>query len=136
EAIRFRRLEESVAGRFAAVLVTGGSDATPLERFHGAGRIHVVPIAVDEHFSRPPGRTAAVDHVLLYGTVDYVPNALANASYFREVWPRLREAHPKLRTVVVGSGELPASVPGDDARVDVRGFVDDVAPVLGGPGVL
>jgi len=136
EAVRFRRLEESVAGRFAAVLVTGGSDAAPLAPFHGAERVHVVPIAVDDRFSRPPGRTTAVDHVLLYGTVDYVPNALANASYFREVWPLLREADPKLRTVVVGSGEPPASLPRDDARVEVRGFVDDVAPVLAASGVL
>ena len=136
EAARFRRFDESLSGRFAAVLVTGRGDATPLLPLHGAGRIHVVPIAVDDHFTPPPGRAAAIEHVLLYGTVDYPPNAMANASYFREVRPLLSEAAPALGTVVVGSGAPPPSVPRDDPRVEVRGFVDDVAPVLQGPGVL
>jgi glycosyltransferase involved in cell wall biosynthesis len=136
EAARFRRFDESLAGRFAAVLVTGRGDAVPLEPLHGADRVHVVPIAVDDRFSRPADRTAAVEHVVLYGTVDYPPNALANASYFREVWPVLQKALPALRTLVVGSGAPPSSLPAADPRVEVRGFVEDIAPVLQGPGVL
>ena len=136
EALRFRRFEESLAGRFAAVLVTGAGDAVPVEPIHGAGRVHVVPIAVDERFSRPRHRPSGVDHVLLYGTVDYAPNALANASYFQDVWPVLRDGLPALRTRVVGWGRLPPSVPRDDPRVEVLGYVPDVAPVLQGPGAL
>jgi glycosyltransferase involved in cell wall biosynthesis len=136
EAVRFRRFEESLSGRFAAVWATGRGDALLLEPGHGRDRVHVVPIGVDDHFTRPRDRTAAVDHVLLYGTLDYPPNALANATYFSEVWPRLRGAVPSLRTVVVGSGAPPLSLPADDPRVEIRGYVEHVAAVLQGPGVL
>jgi glycosyltransferase involved in cell wall biosynthesis len=136
EARRFRRWEESLAGRFAAVLATGAGDASLLEPFCGAGTVHVVPIAVDDAFRRPPDRTAEVQEVLLYGTLDYPPNARANAEYFALVWPALRTALPGLRTLVVGSGQAPSSVPRDDPRVEVRGYVAHVAPVLEGPGAL
>jgi glycosyltransferase involved in cell wall biosynthesis len=136
EAKRFHRFEESLAGRFAAVVATGPDDAALLEPLHGAGRVHVAPIAVDERFTRPADRTSAIHHVLLYGTLDYPPNAMANASYLAETWPVLREAAPSLRTLVVGGGALPASVPRDDARLEARGYVPDVASVLQGPGAL
>jgi glycosyltransferase involved in cell wall biosynthesis len=136
EARRFRRWEESVPGRFAAVLATGPADATLLHPLYGAGRVHVVPIAVDDRFRRPPDRTTAVREVLLYGTLDYPPNAQANASYFDSVWPALREGAPALRTLVVGSGEAPPGLPRADARVEVRGYVADVASVLQGAAAL
>jgi hypothetical protein len=41
-----------------------------------------------------------------------------------------------LRTLVVGSGEAPYSLPRDDARVEVRGYVADVVSVLQGPAAL
>jgi len=136
EALRFRRWEESLAGRFAAVLATGAGDASVLEPFCGAGTVHVVPIAVDDGFRRPPDRGAEVEEVLLYGTLDYPPNARANVEYFALVWPALRTALPGLRTLVVGSGQAPASLPRDDSRVEVRGYVAHVAPILEGAGAL
>ena len=136
EASRFRRWDESLAGRFAAVLATGPADAALLRPLHGADRVHVVPIAVDDVFRRPADRSAEVREVVLYGTLDYPPNALANASYFASMWPALRDAAPALRTVVVGSGDAPPSLPRDDGRVEVRGYVEDVASVLRGPGAL
>jgi len=136
EARRFRRWDESLAGRFAAVLATGPADAELLRPLYGADRVHVVPIAVDDAFRRPADRTTAVREVLLYGTLDYPPNALANASYFASTWPILRETAPALRTLVVGSGEAPSSLPRDDARVEVRGYVADVVSVLQGPAAL
>jgi glycosyltransferase involved in cell wall biosynthesis len=136
EVLRFRRWEESLAGRFAAVLATGAGDASLLEPFCGAGTVHVVPIAVDDGFRRPPDRTADVHEVLLYGTLDYPPNAQANAEYFASVWPALRTALPALRTLVVGSGDAPSSVPRDDPRVELRGYVAHIAPILESAGTL
>lgn len=136
EAARFRRWEESLAGRFAKVLVTGPADADRLAPIHGAETIEVVPIGVDERLSRPADRVSAVDHVLLYGTLDYAPNVLANETYFREIWPALRRAAPRLRTLVVGSGHPPESLPRDDPRVEILGYVEDIGEVLRGRGVL
>lgn len=137
EAARFRSWEGAMRGRFAKVLVTGPADREALIPFHGSESVHVVPIGVDERISRPQGRTAEIRHVLLYGTLDYPPNTDANELYLRDVWPLLRGALPDLRTLVVGSGRAPASLSLDrDARVELRGYVPEVASVLAGPGVL
>jgi glycosyltransferase involved in cell wall biosynthesis len=136
EAARFRAWESRSSGLFDRILVTGPADREALAPFHGVQRVHVVPIGVDDAIRRPAERTSDVRHVLLYGTLDYPPNVEANDVYFRDVWPRLREALPELRTLVVGSGRPPDSLPRDDPRVEVLGYVPRVGEVLSGPGVL
>ena len=136
EAARFRRFEEQVAGHFAHVIVIGEGDRRILAPLYPEDAIDVVPIGVDGAISRPGDRPSDIRHVLLYGTLDYAPNVEANSLYFREVWPGLTRALPELRTLVVGSGTAPASLPRGDARVELRGYVPDVAAVLRGPGVL
>ena len=136
EAERFRRWEARVAPYFDAAFVPGAGDVAALAPWHSADRVHVVPIVVEDAFVRPADRTAAVRQVVIYGTLDYLPNIDAYGRYFREVWPRVRAEHAELVTVVVGSGEVPSCIPRDDARVLVRGFVEDVASVLQGPGAL
>lgn len=136
EAVRFRRFEERLAGGVDAVLVTARDDADALGGAYPAERVHVLPNGVDERLTRPLDRTRNVDYVLLYGSLDYPPNADALAGYFRDVWPLLRESLPALRTLVVGSGTAPPELPRDDARVEVRGFLAEPASVLTGPGVL
>jgi len=147
ESARFRRWEESLAGAFESVLVTGEGDRTLLDPLH-PGRVEVVPLAVADSISCPPDRTDSVDHVLLYGSRDYPPNRDANGTFFREIWPPLRAVAPRLRTVVVGSHpSVPAGVDrrsSPDDRSDVpahplvedRGYVAEIATVLQGPGVL
>jgi glycosyltransferase involved in cell wall biosynthesis len=136
EAARFRRWDEAVAPCFDAVLVPGAGDVETLARWHARERIHVAPIVVEDSFVRPAGRASDVRQVVIYGTLDYLPNVDAYDRYFREVWPHVRQAHPELVTVVVGHGAVPPCVPRDDPRVEVRGFVDDPTVVLQGPGVL
>jgi polysaccharide biosynthesis protein PslH len=137
EALRFRRWEQQLVGEFARILVPGASDRALLEPLHGVEAIDVVPIAVPDEL-RPPEDARRVDYVLLYGALDYAPNVEAQAWFFREVWPRLSAAEPRLRVVIVGSGRAPLSalpLP-SDPRVEARGFVPDVAALLQGPGAL
>src|SRR5262249_36184424 len=94
------------------------------------------PNGVSPEIALPRSRTGDVSFVLLYGSLDYPPNAEANEAYFREVWPALRAADPDLRTVVVGHGTPLRPLPADDPRVEVRGFVPDVMTVLGSAGAL
>jgi glycosyltransferase involved in cell wall biosynthesis len=136
EAARFRRFDAEVAGMFTKAIVIGAEDKRLLSSMYRPETIEVLPIGVDDAIRRPADRTAEVRHVLLYGTVDYAPNVQANDVYFREVWPELSRARPGLRTLVVGSGTPPASLPASDPSVDVCGYVPDIAAVLRGPGVL
>jgi polysaccharide biosynthesis protein PslH len=136
EAARFRRFEAASTAPFALTLVTGESDRQLLGPSTDGRPVHVIPIGVDDAIVRPPERIAAVNEVLLYGTLDYPPNAAANDFYFRTIWPRLARTHPELRTLVVGSGRAPDDLPRTDPRVDVRGYVPEIAPILQGPRVL
>jgi hypothetical protein len=133
EARRFQRWEERLSGRFGAVITTGAVDARALARYHDG--VHVVPIAVADSLAAPPGRTRAVDHVLLYGTRDYPPNVDSTRHYLEQIWPLLRERAPDLFTRVVGSGE-PRAADLAGPGIESLGFVEDVAPILSGSGVL
>jgi glycosyltransferase involved in cell wall biosynthesis len=135
EAARFRRWERECLGLFDRVIVPGAGDVALLLP-PASERGEVVATGVDEGFALPPSRTTAVDYVLLYGTLDYAPNVQAIETCLRDVWPRLRAERPELRLVIVGSGTPAASLASDDPRVELRGFVDDVAELLRGPGVL
>jgi glycosyltransferase involved in cell wall biosynthesis len=136
EAERFLGFERSVTDRFARVLTVAQGDADILASVYAKDRITVLPLGVDDAIRRPPDRTADVRHVVLYGTLDYAPNVEANDLYFREVWPALSERLPRLRTLVVGSGTPPPSLPRADPRVLLRGYVPDVSAVLADAGVL
>jgi len=137
EAARFRRWEPALATEFARVLVPGDSDRALLAPLYGAGTIEVVPIAVADEL-RPPQGERRVEYVLLYGALDYGPNVEAQAWFFREVWPALGDAAPDLRVLVVGAGRAPLSAEPlpSDPRVELRGFVPNIAEVLQGPGAL
>jgi polysaccharide biosynthesis protein PslH len=138
EAARFRWWERRLAGAFARILVPGESDRRLLEPLHGPDVVRIVPIGIGDDLGPPSAPRRGVDHVLLYGARDYAPNVEAEAWFFREVWPGLRDALPRLKTVIVGSGRPPlrAARPPSDPRVERRGYVPDIAAVLRGPGVL
>ena len=91
EAARFRWWERRLAGAFDLVLVPGEGDRKQLEPLHGPGLVHVVPIGIGDELL-PPAAPRQVDHVLLYGALDYGPNSDAQQWFFREVWPALGRA--------------------------------------------
>jgi glycosyltransferase involved in cell wall biosynthesis len=137
EAARFRWWERRLVGAFDRILVPGEGDARLLEPLHGPGLIDCVPIGIADELAPPPG-PRHVDHVLLYGALDYGPNIQAQQWFFREVWPSLSAAVPHLTAAVVGSGRPPlrAEPPPADPRVHVRGYVADMQSVLQGSGAL
>ena len=137
EAARFRWWERQLVGTFDRMFVPGAGDQALLEPLHGPGLVHLVPIGIGDEFAPPEG-SRRVDHVLLYGALDYGPNVEGQEWFFRDVWPALREAAPGLKVKIVGSGRPPLSAPRPpgDGRVEMHGFVDDVRAVLQGPGVL
>jgi len=135
EASRFRRFEQELRGRFGAVFVLGEGDRRLLAPIHGEEVVHVVANGVDARIRMSASRTREVRFVLLYGSLDYPPNAEAQELYFRRVWPALRAAS-SLDTVVVGHGRPLRPLPTRDPRVQFRGFVPEVLPVLSGPGLL
>jgi glycosyltransferase involved in cell wall biosynthesis len=137
EAARFRWWERRLVGAFDRILVPGMGDEALLEPLHGPGLVERIPIGISDELAPPPG-PRHVDHVLLYGALDYGPNVEAQQWFFHEVWPALRAAVPHLTAAIVGSGRPPlrAEPAPDDPRVKVRGYVGDIGSVLRGTGAL
>jgi glycosyltransferase involved in cell wall biosynthesis len=134
ESARFRNWERRLAGRIDVALVTGPGDAEQLANAYAD--IRIVPIIVDDELTPAEAPATHTEHVLLYGTLDYAPNADANAFFFEQIWPRLRGAEADLTVHVVGSGTAPASIPRAAPHVELKGYTARIRPVLCGPGVL
>ncbi|HXY41667.1 MAG TPA: glycosyltransferase family 4 protein [Vicinamibacteria bacterium] len=137
EAARFRYWEGLLRGSFERILVPGASDRALLEAVHGPGTVTVIPIGIADDLRPPSAHPGRIDHVLLYGALDYAPNVAAQRFFFDDVWPELRRCAPQLTVRLVGSGRPPLGGPQPaDARVEMRGYVPDLVDVLGAPGVL
>ena len=138
QAERYRLQEQSLVGRFDRILVAGAGDRQTLEQLHEPGTVVEVPIAIADDLVALEPRPKGVSFVLLYGARDYGPNVDAETWFLSAMWPSLSDRAPSLRLAVVGSGSPPPTAiqPGADPRVDVRGFVPDVAPILSDRGVL
>lgn len=78
----------------------------------------------------PAGEKAPV--LMFLGAMDYFPNQDAVVWFVREVWPKVRAAHPKAVFRIVGSKPGPGvtALASPENGVDVTGFVPDVRPYL------
>lgn len=138
-ATRWREFERNTCILFDAFVVTGNKDAELVTNAssQSSGRVAIAPISVSPRLRHPPNRTTLVDHVLLYGNLDYAPTAEANRRFLREIWPELRNRFPHIRADVLGAGNAAGdSLDNSDARVRTLGYVPDVLPHLVAPGVL
>jgi len=141
EAAAFRRYEAEMVGRHDAVLTVTEEDRARLaglvddELQVEGGRLQkitVVPICVD------PGEVGVVTRreggpptILHLGTMFWPPNVAGVLWFAREVLPRVWEAAPEARFVIVGKNP-PAEVValGEDPRVVVTGYAPDARPYL------
>jgi polysaccharide biosynthesis protein PslH len=88
--------------------------------------LRYVPNAVDVAAIEPRRTVADPPEVLFVADFTYHPNR-QGLGLLGKVLPRVWEAAPELRLVVAGRGaEAP---PGGDARVEILGFVEDLAPL-------
>jgi len=138
EGERLLDWERKVAAAFDASLFVSATEAADFRRLapESSERIGYFNNGVDaDYFSPerdypdpyPDGREA----VAFTGAMDYWPNQDAVTWFAHEIWPRLREARPKLLFAIVGSRPTSAvralaELPG----VIVSGRVADVRPWL------
>jgi glycosyltransferase involved in cell wall biosynthesis len=97
-------------------------------------RTAVVPNAVDvEHF-RPRADLPPSDGqtLVFFGTGAYYPNQEGMAWFLREIWPILKESHPRARIKVIGGSPSAEVLAARGPRVEATGLVDDLRPHLAG----
>jgi glycosyltransferase involved in cell wall biosynthesis len=147
EARAFRRYEMEMCRRYDAVLTVTAEDReqllalfSPAERTEARDteaasarrKFSVLPICVDPEAQQPVARAGNGPPTILHlGTMFWPPNVSGVLWFAREVLPRVHEALPEARFVVVGKGPPPEVTRlARDPRIEVTGYVADPAPYL------
>jgi sugar transferase (PEP-CTERM/EpsH1 system associated) len=132
EARRLQVEEVRAARRAVRSLVVTRAEAELLMGLAPGADIAVVRNGVDLDYFRPaPGEPAAAPVIVFTGAMDYLPNADAALYFAERIFPRVREAAPAARFVIVG--KKPTSAVrrlADRPGVVVTGTVADVRPYL------
>jgi glycosyltransferase involved in cell wall biosynthesis len=125
------RVEEQRCWRSVdACAVTSPRDEAVLRRAFPGARSAVVPNAVDLEFFTPRRAEPEPLTVLFFGVLDYYPNTDGVLFFLREVMPRLKQAHPAVRVLVVGPAPTSAIQRWAGPDVTITGAVEDVRPYL------
>jgi polysaccharide biosynthesis protein PslH len=126
EARRFRRYDRAALGAYDLLLAMSQTDRVSLAGVSDV-RAEVIPNGVDTTALRPaPAPNAPA--LLFTGTMSYPPNAEALIWLLREIWPRVRDAVPDARLLVVGRDVPDEARRLADPRVEIAGWVSDMAP--------
>jgi len=148
EARRLLAFEAEVAAKVDATLFVSEDEAALFRaRAEVAGEhVHALSNGVDfdyfspdAEFARAPieGHDLAGPLIVFVGAMDYRPNIDAARWFVAQVWPRVREARPEARFLVVGSKPGPETLALGTARgVTVTGRVVDVRPYIAAADVV
>jgi polysaccharide biosynthesis protein PslH len=139
EAVAFRRFEAGMLRRYDGVLAVTTEVCAALlalvpvpERAALAAKLMVAPICVDPNelpvVPRRPGGPPTILHL---GTMFWPPNVNGVLWFAQEVLPRVRQAVPRARLVVVGKNP-PEEVRrlAADPLIEVTGYAADPLPYL------
>lgn len=139
EARKLRRYEGEVCARFDAVLAVSEPDRWALElalteagRADAAGKISVIPIAVDTVEQPVVARAPQPRTILSMATMFWPPNIDGVLWFAREVYPLVKQAVPDARFAIVGARppEHVRRLAEEDSSIVVTGYVDDPQPYL------
>jgi glycosyltransferase involved in cell wall biosynthesis len=129
---RTRKFEATVPARFARSIVTSTRDAIAFQALGGsafADRVVTLPNGVDLDFFHPSTVTTQPATILFTGKMSYHANEAAVLRLGRAIMPRVWQEQPDARLVVAGKDPTPAvRALGQDSRVTVTGFVNDMRP--------
>lgn len=132
EAATLSAFETAAVMRAQATLVVNERERDALVRIAPNARITVVPNGIDVAAFTPPATPGQSDVVMFCGVMSYSPNEEGVQWFVREVWPRVRQARPSARFLVVGAGPTRAlrKLAEEDHSIEVVGAVPAVQPYL------
>jgi sugar transferase (PEP-CTERM/EpsH1 system associated) len=134
EARTLGAYERRICREFDRVLLVSEQEASYFPDALDAGKLQAVGNGVDLEFFQPhPERSADDGPVLVFtGMMDYWPNVEGMRWFLHNVYPRVREALPSIKLLVVGSRPT-SEVRGwvKHGGVTVTGYVPDVRDYLG-----
>lgn len=134
EGTRLARHERAVARRFRLHLVCADLDGERLVQTVGPVPFQEVPNGVDLEYFQPVGHVdeQQPDSLIFVGGLSWYPNASAMRFFVQQVWPKLVARRPQAELKIIGRNPPPdiVAAAGQDARIKVMGFVDDIRPVV------
>jgi polysaccharide biosynthesis protein PslH len=122
---QLRQFEQRLLEGFAESWLPSRADLEGARALAPDARLRYVPNVVDVAAIEPRRAPAEPPEAVFVADFSYAPNREALDFLLDEVMPRAWAARPDLRLVVAGRGAAAA----DDERVEVRGFVADLAPL-------
>ena len=129
EASRLARFERATVDAFDDVVWVSREDRDAVCGPTAARRHHVIPIAVDPR-ANPPVPRPSPFRVTFLGGLHWPPNADGVRWFAEHVWPSVSRAVPKATFTVIGKGSARALDSNPPARIDVRGYVEDLRGLL------
>ena len=111
----------------------GDPEAAPFQDPKLAGRILVIPIAIDCHALQPVQRQRDTAKILTLGTLHYPPNADGIRWFAREVFPLVGQQIPQARLTIIGKNppvDLLELAEKNPQQFTVTGYVSDLTPYL------
>ena len=129
EEKRVRRYEVDIMKAFDCGTVVARFDRDYLLAQDDSLNLSIVPMGVDLGYFQPNPTPQPAPLLLFTGTMNYFPNADAAIYFCDEVFPRIRERHPKACFYVVGNHPSePVKRLEAHEGVTVTGYVPDVRP--------
>jgi glycosyltransferase involved in cell wall biosynthesis len=129
EASKLARFERVTIDRFDDVVWVSREDREAVCGTDTGGRQHVIPIAVDPRASAPVPRPRPF-RVTFLGGLHWPPNADGVRWFATSVWPAVSRAVPAATFTVIGKGAGRVLHSDPSARIDVRGYVEDLRSAL------
>ena len=126
EEKRVRRYEVDIMKAFDCGTVVARFDRDYLLAQDDTLNLSIVPMGVDLGYFQPNPITDPAPMLLFTGTMNYFPNADAAIYFCDEVFPRIRERHPKACFYIVGNHPSePVKRLEAQAGVTVTGYVPE-----------
>lgn len=135
QARRIGKLESHLVHAADQVWVCSEDDRRAVANTHKReAQVFVVPNGVnveDYKWATLPG-LPSIPNLLFVGAFGYKPNAVAAEMLIKSIHPRVADAYPSTRLVLVGRGATNAmkAAAQRDRRVHVTGMVPDITPFL------
>ena len=131
EGQRVRRLEQWIAEWATAVTIVSSAECAVFDGFTRPGAGTVATNGVDLDYFRPQPEVEVVQACAFVGALDYFPNVDGAVWFARDIWPAIRERHPRAEFWIIGRKPTPAVVRlGALDGVKVIGAVPDVRPYV------
>lgn len=130
ESRRLKRIEERIFANVDQVMTPSPEEARIIAETVPAEKVHVIPpYIVPPADTDPPPRAAEQDAVIFVGGFGHPPNVDAAVWLVQEIMPLVWAIRPAIRLLLVGSTPPPQVQALSGPRVEVTGFVPDIAPL-------